>query len=146
MLTMGAAAKAICAALHEQWPAWDIHERICPAQFERPAALVEWRAGERRVMNRALYEETGKVTVSCFGVPDEYGAGDADELTGYADTVRGLFSAGFLPAEGRAVRLRVGETVFEADRCKTTLDVSFVEALPEEDYPLMREIHSKTRA
>lgn len=145
MLTMAAVADAVCAALHEQWPERDIHRNACPADFDRPALLVEMSIQGRRVMNRTLYEETGMAAVTFFGETDADGAADADTLAEAAEVLLALFSAGYLSVAGRAVRVSPKETTFEADCCKTVFCCRFIETNAEaEDLPLMQEIHSRT--
>lgn len=144
MLTMTKVADALCAALQEQWPGRNVRRNACPAAFDRPALLVEISIQERRVMNRTLYEETGTVTVTCFGETDSNGMADADWLAEEAETLRALFSAGYLTVAGRAVRFSLKETTFEADRCRTVFNCVFVETTATEDHlPLMKEIHSR---
>ena len=144
MLTMAAVADAVCAALHEQWPERNIHRNVCPADFDRPALLVGMSIQGRRVMNRALYEETGTVTVTCFSVMDANGTADASVLAEEAEALRTHFSAGYLSVAGRAVRLSLKETTCEADRCRTVFNCAFVETSDTEDHlPLMKEIHSR---
>lgn len=145
-MTMLDVTDAVCALLHKRWPNREIYRNACPADTARPALLVETRTTGVKTMNRALYEESARFTVSSLGATDENGVTDVWALAGDEAAILQLLEKGYLRVEDRAVRVKVAEAMLESDRCKVGFDCSFIEERENcgDDYPLMQEIHSRT--
>ena len=147
MLTMATVTDEICTVLRKEWPGWKIYRQTCSEDFEPPALLVEIKKQERRIMNKALYEETALITVTCFGETDSGGMIDADALAKAAEDLHRTFSAGYLHVGCRAARFSPRETTFEADCCKTVFYCGLVESNAGELLPPpMRVLNSRTKA
>lgn len=146
MLTKSALMGAVAAALAAEWPNADVHVNLAPADFTRPAFLLEAPRVSRRDVNAGLIEETCYLTVTCFEVVDDYGQSDTDALAALQERVLALFRRGILTVEDRAVRLLASEGGMDFDRAWVDLQCAYREARDPHPVPLplMREINTKT--
>lgn len=145
VLTRRMIVKAVAKMLSERYPDWDVHRNREPANFTRPAFLVECPAVRTASACRDAVEETVYLTITCFGRKDHYGESEADELALVQEEVMALFRAGYIRVGDRAVKCEASEGGQDFDRAWVDLTVRYFEQRgPQADYPLMREIHSNT--
>ena len=144
MINKTAVVNAVAAALHGKWPVMDIHQNLCPVDFERPAFLIETPRVTLRDAARNLLEETIYLTVTCFGSTDDYDNSDVGELSQMQTEVIELFREGFIPVADRAVKIAVSEGGMDFDRSWVDLQAHYFEQRKETTaLPPMREVYTR---
>ncbi len=146
MINKTAVVNAVAAALHGKWLDMDIHQNLCPVEFERPAFLIETPRVIRRDAALNLIEETIYFTITCFGTTDDYENSDVGELAQMQAEVIELFREGFIPVADRAVKIEVSEGGMDFDRSWVDLQAHYFEQRKETTaLPPMQHIITKLK-
>lgn len=141
MLTKATIMEAVGRLLGQLRPEWTVCLDCCPADFKRPALLLEAPQIARREVGGGLVEETGYFVITCFGAPG--GAGEG--LFALRQEIVDLFRTGTLRVEDRAVRASAGEGGMELERAWIELTLTWREAKGPAPprLPLMGELNLK---
>ena len=116
MLTKTKITKAVNALLVRKYPDYTVYVNREPSTFERPSFLITAPRHTPRTANLAILEETVYITITCFAEVDSHGNSDADCLSELQEGVLGLFRAGHIPAEDRAVKVEASDGGQDFDR------------------------------
>lgn len=146
MINKTAVVNSVAAALHGKWPDMDIHQNLCPVEFERPAFLIETPRVIRKDATIDLIEETIYLTITCFGTTDDYENSDVGELAQMQTEVIELFREGFVPVADRSVKIAVSEGGMDFDRSWVDLQAHYFEQRKETTaLPPMQHIFTKLK-
>jgi len=137
---------AVNALLAARFPDSTIYRNREPTEFFRPAFLIMSPTVRPENAARNLIRETLYLTLTCFGVTDDFGSCDADELAEMQQQTIDIFRAGWFKVGDRAVKVTASSGGQDLDRAWVDMTSSY-HTIREEppEYPLMEEINTVYR-